>query len=213
MSRTFFLYGVLLPALHLLGHPSWAQDGHRLQAATQCAAQTSRLERLHCYDALFRSEPTMHDTEDPRPAHWYRVQTMEQNRRDDFSLRVKQRDSGDVLMTAAALGTTQPRPRLAISCEDTITRFQLHLDTPLAEGRTRLRLNTEHTRIEQDWRIRDGGYVISGGRGLPAIDTLRQLLASETLMLGSDISLLDGLRFDLSGLRTRIAPLRAACHW
>ncbi|SFI08981.1 type VI secretion system-associated protein VasI [Modicisalibacter xianhensis] len=214
MMHRLGLSGVLGATLLLLAPPALAQEKDRLDAALGCAETSSRLARLHCYDALFRGNDTINQTHDPRPAQWYRVQAMERHRQeDDFSVRSEVQDNGDVLMSAPALGTVVPRPRLVISCEDTITRFQLHLEAPLTEGRTRLRLDTGNASLEQEWRIRDGGYVVSGGRGLPAIDTLRRLLDAGTLTLGSDIASLDGLRFELQALRTRIAPLRTACHW
>lgn len=202
-----------------LSNAAWG-DGNtetsdrRLEQAANCATNDSQLERLHCYDNLFRHATDGPTGDDPRPPQWYAVEALEQARGDqDFGFRRARRADGDILMSAPALGTTAPRPRLVISCEDTITRFQLHLDTPLDEGRTHLRLRTPGRDVTQPWRIRDGGYVVSGGRGLPAIDTLRRLVDAGTLTLGSDIPALDGLRFDLTELRARIAPLREACRW
>lgn len=199
-------------ALLLLTSPAWGAET-LLEQAQGCAVQESRLARLNCYDALFRVAPEAPTAGDPRTPQWYAAKALEQGRGDDFTFRVKRENNGDVLMSAPALGTIAPRPRLVISCDDTITRFQLHVDRALDEGRTQLRLDTAGAALEQSWRIRDGGYLVSGGRGLPAIDTLRHLLASEALKLGSDIPALDGLRFDVSDLREKIQPLRKACRW
>lgn len=197
----------------LLTSPAWSAEAV-IEKAQSCAALESRLERLNCYDDLFRAAPASSTTDgDPRPAQWYAVKTLEQERGDDFTFRVSREENGDVLMSAPALGTTAPRPRLVISCDDTITRLQIHVDQPLDEGRTQLRLSSANTALEQAWRIRDGGYLVSGGRGLPAIVTLRRLLDSEALNLGSDIPALDGLRFDVSKLSEQIQPLREACRW
>ena len=198
--------------LSLSMSPAWSADAV-LEQASGCAALTSRLERLNCYDELFRAGAVTASASDSRPAQWYAARALEQGRRDDFTFRIKRERDGDVLMSAPALGTTAPRPRLVISCDDTITRFQLHVDRPLGEGRTQLNLRTAHADLNPIWRIRDGGYLVSGGRGLPAIATLRQLFDSATLHLGSDIAVLDGLRFDIGGLRERIQPLRDACRW
>nr|WP_297460503.1 type VI secretion system-associated protein VasI [uncultured Halomonas sp.] len=212
MSLKPIYRGSLLLALLLLTSPAWSTQAE-LEQAQGCAMLESRLERLNCYDDLFRVAAEKPTDGDPRPAQWYAVKALEQGRGDDFTFRLTREQNGDVLMSAPALGTTAPRPRLVISCDDTITRLQLHVDQVLDEGRTQLNLNTAQATMEQAWRIRDGGYLVSGGRGLPAIDTLRRLLGSETLSLGSDIPALDGLRFDVSDLRAQIQPLREACRW
>lgn len=208
--KPVYCAGLLLALL--LTSPAWSAET-LLEQAKSCAALESRLERLNCYDDLFRTAPEAPSDGDPRTAQWYAVKALELGREDDFTFRIILEQNGDVLMSVPALGTTAPRPRLVISCDDTITRLQLHVDRPLDEGRTQLRLRTANTDLEQTWRIRDGGYLISGGRGLPAIDTLRRLLGSEALKLGSDIPALDGLRFEISDLREKIQPLREACRW
>ncbi|MFC3284153.1 type VI secretion system-associated protein VasI [Litchfieldella rifensis] len=219
MSLTFGIRPALLLCLAMgLGLESGALLANEvapglLENARECARQTSRLERLGCYDALFRVPEAVPDTGDPRPALWHAIREQEAARDgDDFGFLVSEAN-GDVLMSAPARGTSPPRPLLVISCEKAITRFQLHLSTASNAPRTHLRLTAAGRELEQDWRIRDGGYVISGGRGLPAIATLRQLLDGRELELGSDLAELDGLRFDLTGLRERIQPLRDTCRW
>ncbi|WP_027947760.1 type VI secretion system-associated protein VasI [Litchfieldella anticariensis] len=186
-----------------------------VERAQACAERQSRLERLECYDALFRfsSDGNGVSVDDPLPALWHAIQAQERTRHgEDFGFLVGER-GGDVLMSAPALGTTPPRPRLVIACEKAITRFQLHLPEASSEPRTRLHLIGAGRELTQEWRIRDGGHVVSGGRGLPAIATLRQLLDAQELTLSSDLEVLDGLRFDLTGLRQKIQPLRDTCRW
>lgn len=219
MSLTFVIRPALLLCLAMgLGLESdgpLASDGppELLENAHECAEQASRLERLGCYDALFRVPEKAPVTRDPRPALWHAIRDQESARDgDDFGFLVREAN-GDVLMSAPARGTSPPRPLLVISCENAITRFQLHLPNASQAPRTHLRLITAGRELEQDWRIRDGGYVVSGGRGLPAIATLRQLLDASELVLGSDLAALDGLRFDLTGLREQLQPLRDTCRW
>lgn len=185
-----------------------------LDNARECAALESRLDRLGCYDGLFLAvEPSAANSDDPRPALWHAINAQEAGRNGDEMGFLVSESGGDVLMSAPALGSVPPRPQLVIACEKSITRFQLHLPTPLNEPRAALRLVAGGREQQQEWRVRDGGYVVSGGRGLPAIATLRQLLDSDELVLGSELGVLDGLRFDLTGLRQHIQPLRDACRW
>lgn len=211
MTRPFAYPLPLLILAWLAGSPAQADEAARLDEARQCAILDSRLERLHCYDALFRNAPAPAD--DVRPALWQAVLDQEA-RRDDDAFGLLAGVSGDeVLLTAPALGSVPPRPVLVISCQESITRFQLHLPEALDAPRAALRLGGARGDLAQTWRIRDGGHVVSGGRGLPAIDTLRRLLDSGTLTLTSDLAPLDGLRFELGDLREQIQPLRDACRW
>ncbi|KHJ50095.1 Type VI secretion system-associated protein [Vreelandella venusta] len=183
-----------------------------MEQARACAEQTSRLERLNCFDAIFQADDEPVST-DALPALWHAIERQESARdQDDVGLLVHTQGE-DVLMSVPALGTTPPRPILVMACEKLITRFQLHLPTPLNEARVDLQLTGNGMAVQQQWRARDGGQVLSGGRGLPAIDTLRQLLNANEVTMRSDVAMLDGLRFDVSGLREEIQPLRNACRW
>ncbi|QNI01812.1 type VI secretion system-associated protein TagO [Halomonas sp. SH5A2] len=207
------LAGGLLVLLTLLSHPSRAEGRTALlEKAQACAEESSRLERLNCYDALFKTPTPSGDTSE-LPALWHAIEHQEAARSgDDMGLAIRE-TGNDVLISVPALGTTPPRPIMVMACEKLITRFQLHMPVAIDSARVTLELTGHGGVIEQQWRVRDGGQVISGGRGLPAIDTLRQLLSAEELTLRSDESALDGLRFDVSGLREDIQPLRDACRW
>ncbi|MBZ0331566.1 type VI secretion system-associated protein TagO [Halomonas sp. ANAO-440] len=206
--------GLAVALLHSTAALGAADPDALLDNARECAALESRLDRLGCYDALFLAvESSSASSDDPRPALWHAINAQEAGRNGDEMGLLVSEAGGDVLMSAPALGAMPPRPQLVIACEKSITRFQLHLPTALNEPRTALRLRAGGREQQQEWRVLNGGYVVSGGRGLPAIATLRQLLDAEELVLGSELGVLDGLRFDLSGLRQHIQPLRDACRW
>lgn len=191
-----------------------AEDSEALlEQARQCGQEGSRLDRLGCYDDLFLVEQRAPSDNVALPALWDSVISQEQGRdADDFGLKVSAQGS-EVLMTVPARGTTPPRPVLVLACEKMITRFQVHLPNSLDTARVSLRVAADGRDVSQQWRVRDNGHVVSGGRGLPAIETLRQLLNANELVLSSDAAVLDGLRFDVSGLRQQIKPLRSACRW
>lgn len=184
-----------------------------LEQARQCSQEGSRLDRLGCYDDLFLVEQRASSDNVALPPLWHSVISQEQGRDvNDFGLKVSAQGS-EVLMTVPARGTTPPRPILVLACEKMITRFQVHLPNALDTARVSLRVAADGQDVSQQWRVRDNGHVVSGGRGLPAIETLRQLLSANELVLSSDAAALDGLRFDVSGLRQQIQPLRSACRW
>ncbi|MBE0404855.1 type VI secretion system-associated protein VasI [Halomonas citrativorans] len=211
-KRQWTIGGLLMLCL-LACTPSKADEQSALlKSAQTCAEETSRLERLNCYDALFL-EANLSVDENELPALWRAIERQESARPDDNVGLIVNESGESVLISVPALGTTPPRPIMVVACERLITRFQLHLPTPISGARVDLQITGNGRAVQQQWRIRDGGRVVSGGRGLPAIDTLRQLLDANEVTLRSDIKELDGLRFNVAGLRQEIAPLREACRW
>ena len=203
-----------LMASLILAMSAWAEATPELASQAQaCAAVDSRLERLACYDALFQREGQTPATQDPRSALWHAINAQEAERSsDDMGLLVRE-VGDDVRISVPALGSLPPRPQLVFACDNNITRFQLHLPQALEAPRAQLRLRSNGRELEQVWQARDGGYVVSGGRGLPGIATLQQLLNGDELALASDQAALDGLRFEIKGLRQALQPLREACRW
>lgn len=204
---------VLLMLSALVSTPLQAEgDNVLIERAQLCAEAPSRLERLNCYDAIFQ-EVLPADEPSELPDLWHAIERQERTRHEDNVGLIVQETGSNVLISVPALGTTPPRPILVIACEKLITRFQLHLPASLNEARVNLRLTSNGSTVQQQWRVLDGGHVVSGGRGLPAIDTLRQLLNATGITLHSDVAALDELHFDTTGLRQAIQPLREACRW
>lgn len=197
-----------------LGSTNLLAEQHQamLDSALECVDETSRLARLNCYDSVFKTAATsIVDSE--LPELWYAIEGQERERGSGDLGLVVGLTGDDVLMSVPGLGTTPPRPIMVMACEKQITRFQLHMLEPIDNARVDLQLTANGTTIQQQWRVRDGGHVINGGRGLPAIETLRQLLNANEVTIQSDVSSLNGLRFDISDLRQLIQPLREACRW
>ncbi len=190
-----------------------ADDQALLNAAHACAQEGSRLDRLSCYDQIFLAPEQPGTDGVALPALWEAIARQESQRTEENTGLLFSEQGEDVLMSAPALGTTPPRPTLVIACEKWITRFQLHLPEPIEGTRAEVRISSDNRSIDQQWRVRNDGHVISGGRGLPAIETLRQFLNTSDLRLQSDVAALDGLRFNVAGLNEMIDPLRENCGW
>ena len=212
LKRQWTIGGLLMLCLLACAPSKADEQSGLLKSAQTCAEETSRLERLNCYDALFL-EANLSVGENELPALWRAIERQESARPDDNVGLIVNESGESVLISVPALGTTPPRPIMVVACERLITRFQLHLPTPISGARVDLQITGNGRAVQQQWRIRDGGRVVSGGRGLPAIDTLRQLLDANDVTLRSEIKELDGLRFNVAGLRQDIAPLREACRW
>lgn len=212
LQRQWSISGLLVLCMFACA-PAMAQEQDALlKSAQACSEETSRLERLNCYDALFL-ETNTRDEDNELPALWYAIERQEAARPDENVGLIVQQTNDAVLISVPALGTMPPRPIMVMACEKLITRFQLHLPTPLNDARVDVQLTGSNGTVQQQWRVRDGGRVVSGGRGLPAIDTLRQLLNANEVTLQSDVAELNGLRFNVVGLRQDIQPLREACRW
>ncbi|MGO2392758.1 MAG: type VI secretion system-associated protein TagO, partial [Halomonas sp.] len=80
-----------------------------LDNAQACAEEPSRLDRLSCYDNVFK--PTLTATNDSKLSDlWYAIERQE-SERDTQALGLMVEQAGDdVLMSVPALGTTPPRP-------------------------------------------------------------------------------------------------------
>lgn len=118
-------------------------------------------------------------------------------------------------MSAPALGAERPKPLMTIACVDRITRLQLIVHPPVAPAQAQVALFLDGAPLGtvQRWQVLEGGRVVDAGRGLPAIDLLRRVKSGDELRVQSDLSAIDGLRFDAAGLTELIAVQRKACRW
>src|SRR5690554_1228138 len=78
---------------------AWTVPAEPLDEAYACAGETSRLERLACYDALFQANERLTLTTE-LPALWHAIEAHESRREtDDIGLLVSEAH-GDVLLSA-----------------------------------------------------------------------------------------------------------------
>jgi type VI secretion system protein VasI len=119
-----------------------------------------------------------------------------------------------VVISAPAIATSEPRPYLAISCVQNISRLQLLTGDPVQGNRVSLQLRTEHRATSPlVWQVMENGQVLDAGRGLPAIEQIKVLQGAHRILVVSDHPALDGLRFDAQGLDPLIDQARKACRW
>lgn len=202
---------VLLSAT--LVRPLQADISQQLADARACSDEPQRLERLACFDEVFGTPISLTLTEEmngQQPERWRQAFAQEQRRRPNQGPIY--RNTGHIsghLLTLSALGSAPPRPLLAIQCHNNITELSLMLPETIADER----LTLDFGQGEQIWRVRDDGYVVSGGRGLPAIRTILDMSGSGDVTVASSNSRIDGLMFDLTDFGNRLRPLREACGW
>lgn len=187
----------------------------QLEDARLCTSEPQRLERLACFDEVFGTplaasgeERTAPD--DRRSERWR--QAYASLDAQNAGAGVTYRDTGQAagqLVTVPALGVQPPRPLLALQCHNNITELTLMLPEAMDQERIRLGFGQGQT----VWRVRDNGFVLSGGRGLPAIRTVKAMIDGAEARFVSPNSRIDGLLFDLSGYRRAIEPLRETCGW
>jgi type VI secretion system protein VasI len=204
--------GAALLSATLVG-PIQADINQQLADARACSDEPQRLERLACFDEVFGTPISLTLTEEmngQQPERWRQAFAQEQRRRPNQGPIY--RNTGHIsghLLTLSALGSTPPRPLLAIQCHNNITELSLMLPETVADER----LTLDFGQGEQMWRVRDDGYVVSGGRGLPAIRTILDMSGSGDVTVASSNSRIDGLMFDLTDFGNRLRPLREACGW
>ena len=59
----------------------------------------------------------------------------------------------------------------------------------------------------------ENGQVLDAGRGLPAIEQIKQLIGAQRIEVVSDHNEVDGLIFDAQGLDPLIRQVRSTCRW
>lgn len=204
--------------LLLAATPAQADDELK-QKLLLCQQELSALIRLDCYDKILKAEqPTEQSGQIVRSRDIAKVLLQEQQRTEHSTEFIVTQAEGiispEVILTTPALGTKPPRPVLAFSCLDNITRMQIILHDALpTSGRTLTLKTNTGLKLESHWFVRDQGYVLENSRGLPGISQIQRLFHAETLQIESDNPLLNGLSFNISKLEKEIAPLRQACRW
>ncbi len=210
---------ILVSSLLLVLAAPVVAEPAQLKAARDCVGESARLDRLACFDRVFntpvnRNPAPVAAAPGRQSPDWRQAYALESQRQPgDGALYRNAGVRGGQLVTIAALGAVPPRPLLAVQCQNNITELKLMLPHALKRDRVRLTFVTAGASEQQLWRVRDQGLVVSGGRGLPAIRTVKRLAGGLQLQVSSPESRLDGLVFDLAGLNTRLKPLRKACGW
>ncbi|MNQ00941.1 hypothetical protein D3C85_135980 [compost metagenome] len=209
------------------GHAS----GHA--SGGDCTAIVSDLERLGCFDAAAGTppSPTLTAPAAGLPAQAAAAGTApgvtelvrlneagRQERNVAFLIsRSADRQPGQtqVVISAPALdGAAQPN-YLAISCVSNISRLQLLLHRSADRNQMRIRLYIDHRALApaSTWQVVEEGNVVDAGRGLVAIDILRQFSSGGRLRVESDYAPVNGLMFSAEDLHGLVAQQREACHW
>lgn len=180
-----------------------------MQHWQQCRLEPSPLVRLACYDSLGNGLVQTSEGEGSKSPVWQAIWDQEQTRTPDSAPFLLQQDAdhGRVIITRPALrGAT-----LAIGCVDSITHIRLRLDAPWSGAMVQIGLDGQSNTSPQNWFIRDQGLLLEYGRGLPAIEELKRWIGHRELLIRSDNDVL--LRFDLSGLKQALVPVRQLCRW
>ncbi|MDN6319602.1 MAG: type VI secretion system-associated protein TagO [Marinobacter sp.] len=212
-----FALGALGPAIASMP----AQAG-LLEGARRCTVETQRLERLACFDEVFGT-PLAETEASTRPGSGSAGINRSERWREAYAQADAASVAGDVsygntgqaaglLVTVPALGAQPPRPLLALQCHNNITELTLLLPKPLDAERVSLGLGSQTTG-QNAWRVRDSGYVLSIGRGLPAIRAIKDIGSKTDIRVYSENNRIDGLLFDLTGFHRAIRPLRESCGW
>lgn len=203
--------------------PEWSS---RWQA---CRGEASPLIRLACYDGLGQIASPMTGNNDEqrvepgsvssnskprflvsRSATWLAIDKQERGRMSDSPsfLLWSDPEQQEMTLTRPALGAT-----LAVGCSHSITQLRFRLDSPWQDEQVRSLLDGHLSpmALDANWFIRDEGYLLEYGRGLPAIDELKRWAIHGELQLLDEKG--QRIRVVLDGLEQALQPLRQLCRW
>lgn len=219
----------------MLAAASCHADPASALSTSDCTAIASSLQRLACFDRIAGTPPAATPAggaprddasagsngvrHAPEPAEMLRRNEAARREGDHAFLisRVDDVTPGQarVFISAPALDGAEASAYLAISCIANISRLQLLLPAALDRNQIRIRLYIDERPLaaSRTWQVMEPGSVVDAGRGLVAIDLLRQFASGGRLRIESDHAAVHGLMFDAAGLGGLIAQQREACHW
>ncbi|WP_296231150.1 type VI secretion system-associated protein VasI [Pseudomonas sp. UBA4617] len=190
----------------------------------ECPRIVSDIERLACFDRAAGTPAHVSSrswsAQEQEAPTVMRVMANEASRAaDDLTFRIGSGSeagsaTAGLMISAPAIASTSEGPYLAISCIQKISRLQLITTRPVDASWVTVRLTSEGGATRNTpWRVMENGQVLDGGRGLPAIEQIRQLIGAHRIVVASDRSEVDGLVFDAQGLGPLIEQARGACRW
>ncbi|MDF0729260.1 type VI secretion system-associated protein VasI [Pseudomonas entomophila] len=193
--------------------------------ARDCPQVVSNLERLACFDQAAGTpvhvpRQAWSAPEQEAPSLLSVMVNEARRAPDDLTFTLSEQGNSDaqgqkrLVISAPAIAATEPRPFLAISCIENISRLQLLIGEPIDVGRVTVQLRTElQSTAALPWQVMENGQVLDAGRGLPAIEKIKALIGAHRIHVVSDDPVVDGLTFDAQGLDPLIEQARAACRW
>jgi type VI secretion system protein VasI len=181
--------------------------------AEDCRAIDGDLDRLACYDRQSGRTPVTARA-GATGAWTVRTDTSEFRDTTDHYMSV----ASDEPLACNMFGTPRPAT-LFVRCQEDTTSLFIATDCHLASGyhgygRVEYRIDSRPSRTREFDASTDNEALglWSGGQAIPVLKEMlegRQLLVRFTPFNHGPVS----ARFDISGIETAIAPLRAECGW
>lgn len=221
--------------LLMLAATTCRADPSPIPSASDCTAIVSGLQRLACFDRVAGTPPDPAPAGDAPLVHVSEAisgvrqatdlasmirRNEAMRRQGDYSFLISRKEDAtpgqtQVFISAPALDGATPSVHLAISCIANISRLQLLLPASADRNQIRMRLYMDERPLSasRTWQVMEPGNVVDAGRGLVAIDLLRQFASGGRLRIESDYAAVHGLMFDAAGLTGLVAAQREACHW
>ncbi|MDD1780511.1 type VI secretion system-associated protein TagO [Enterovibrio sp. ZSDZ35] len=194
---------------------------NQVSAAETCTLIPSRLERLACFDKVFDT-PVSHElalsTAPRKPALWVKAAESEKRRQPlqtGFIVNVSDEMEsmpGAWVTSPAVVETDQAPAILMFGCIDDISRVELVLPNMVNSGRVPITTYAKN-KDTRAWMSDDSGYVLSAGRGMPAIVLMKSMLSQSSVSLRSNSAIVGDVRFDISNINEAVKPLRKMCGW
>lgn len=206
---------VFLFFLVSINFPTWAN----MEQVQQCTVIKANAKRLECFDKLFNT-PIRTQTIDEQPGNTVipRVvseiftlsETMKESRKDG----VYNEDQGDSLQVAVN-SEKDAQAAIYITCKDNITRFQMALKNPITRNPVNVEIRDDLTQklvSKINWQSAEYGYLLDSGRGLFAIQQLKQILYVESFSIFIPEEK-RSFTFKNNGLAADVASIRKECGW
>lgn len=188
-------------------------DSIKIKEATSCITIEQKIQRLICFDEVFSTPIYGVKYHSDKPKFWLRATDNELNRNSGVEpLLTLDKKSSDVLVTIPARNVKEGimPPLLVLSCIGGISRVEFALHNALQTGRVTISLKDN---VEELWRSDDSGFLLSARRGAVAKKYIQDILLKNELLIRSDNTSINGLRFSTLNLKAVLSPVRERCGW
>jgi type VI secretion system protein VasI len=191
-----------------------------VEKANQCRELTERLDRLSCFDRVFETplkEAVGQVLLNTSPS-WKRADAASKQFSADQNIALTEEgadEHSNAWITLQAINEEsrfgqKGKPLLLLSCIDNLSRVELALPSEIPDARVKISLARGTTRY---WRSDDSGTLLSSGRGMPAIEVMKDMTRDSRAWLRSNSKSVDGLMFDTSRLSELLPALKLRCGW
>jgi type VI secretion system protein VasI len=201
-----------------------AWSGNYLSNKKKCMNTTTDVERLACFDKLYKTPSHLggHTVKKPLTEEMpklvrkiYKLEAERPKNLADIVLNIVEDGANKIVrLSKPGRGNDKYSPILLLSCVDNITRLQIGLKKPIKKSVFNVSIVSEQGFVSKHrWRSSEDGYLLSAARGLESVRIIDSLLGHTRINFDLDDVGLGQIFFNFDGFKEGIKVLSETCRW